>query len=156
MVDESMESAFRRHADELTRFATMLVGPGDAADVVSEAFVSLFGAGEVSGLENPRAVLFRVVQRRAVDHVRSSRRRRSRESLYVRRETSPGLVDDGAPGRARAVLSVLSDQQRAVVFLTYWSDLRPVDVADVLGVREGTVRKQLARARKRLREAFDD
>jgi len=54
-----MESAFRRHADELTRFATMLVGSGDAADVVSEAFVSVFGAGDVSRLENPRAVLFR-------------------------------------------------------------------------------------------------
>lgn len=65
-------------------------------------------------------------------------------------------MDDGTPERARAVLSVLSDQQAAVVFLTYWSDLRPVEVADVLGVREGTVRKQLARARKRLREVFDD
>lgn len=152
-----MESAFRRHADELTRFATLLVGPGDAGDVVSEAFVSVFDAGaDSSRLENPRAVLFRAVQRRAVDHVRSARRRRTRESLYVRREPAPGVFDDGGPERARECLSVLSDQQAAVVFLTYWSDLRPVELADVLGVREGTVRKQLARARKRLREVFDE
>ena len=36
-----MESAFRRHADELTHFATLLVGSGDAADVVSTAFDTL-------------------------------------------------------------------------------------------------------------------
>ena len=156
MVDESMESAFRRHADELTRFATLLVGPGDAADVVSEAFVSVFGAGAAHKFQNPRAVLFRAVQRRAVDHVRSTHRRRSRESLHVQREPTPGVMDDGTPARARAVLSVLSDQQRAVVFLTYWCDLRPAEVADVLGVREGTVRKQLARAGRRLREVLDD
>lgn len=156
MVDESMESAFRRHADELTRFATLLVGPGDAADVVSEAFVSVFTVGAVSTMDNPRAVLFRAVQRRAVDHVRSAQRRRSRESLYLRRHSSRGLSDERSPDGARAVLSLLTDQQRAVVFLTYWCDLRPLEVAEMLGVREGTVRKQLARARKRLREVFDD
>jgi RNA polymerase sigma-70 factor (ECF subfamily) len=156
MVDESMESAFRRHADELTRFATLLVGPGDAADVVSEAFVSVFAGGSVSSFEHPRAVLFRAVQRRAVDHVRSAQRRRARESSYVRRQPRSGPEDDRSPDEARTVLAVLTDQQRAVVFLTYWCDLRPIEVAEVLGVREDTVRKQLARARRRLREVFDE
>jgi DNA-directed RNA polymerase specialized sigma24 family protein len=42
------------------------------------------------------------------------------------------------------------------VFLTYWADQTPADIAEVLDVSEGTVRKQLARARARLREVLDD
>ena len=55
-----------------------------------------------------------------------------------------------------ASLAALSPQQRAVVHLTYWEDLTPHAVAARLGVSDGTVRRQLARARKRLREVLDD
>ena len=52
-------------------------------------------------------------------------------------------------------MASLSEQQRAVVFLTYWEDLAPAQVADLLGVSDGTVRKQLARARDQLRRILD-
>ena len=45
-------------------------------------------------------------------------------------------------------------QQRAVTYLTYWHDLSVAQVAETLGVRDGTVRRQLARARSRLRGAL--
>ena len=48
----------------------------------------------------------------------------------------------------------LSVQQRAVTYLTYWHDLSVAQVAEILGVRDGTVRRQLARARARLRGAL--
>lgn len=57
------------------------------------------------------------------------------------------------PEVARAV-AALSPQQRAVVFLTYWDDLDAITVADLLGVSAGTVRKQLGRARGRLRKVL--
>lgn len=50
-----------------------------------------------------------------------------------------------------AAVDGLSAQQRAVIVLTYWQDLEPKAVAELLGVSEGTVRKQLARARQKLR-----
>ena len=40
----------------------------------------------------------------------------------------------------------LSVRQRAVIVLTYWADLAPADVADRLGISEGSVRRHLARA----------
>jgi len=52
---------------------------------------------------------------------------------------------------AHRALSELSPQQRAVVYLTYWDDLTPAQIAVLLDVAEGTVRKQLARAREALR-----
>lgn len=51
-----------------------------------------------------------------------------------------------------SALDQLSPQQRAIVVLTYWMDLDPTAIAEVLDVSDGAVRKQLARARARLRE----
>jgi RNA polymerase sigma factor (sigma-70 family) len=49
-------------------------------------------------------------------------------------------------------LSSLSIQQRAVIVCAYWLDLDPARTAELLGVSEGSVRKQLARARAHLKE----
>ena len=51
---------------------------------------------------------------------------------------------------------LLSVQQRAVIVLTYWDDLKPASIAELLGVSEGSVKRQLARARSRLKETLHD
>ena len=63
-------------------------------------------------------------------------------------------VSGGPDVDVRAALTELSPQQRAVVFLTYWEDRSIPDVAAVLDVTEGTVRRQLARAKDRLRKVL--
>ena len=62
-------------------------------------------------------------------------------------------MPEAQPEVAEAV-SRLSPQQRAVVFLTYWNDLDVAGIAALLGVGEGTVRKQLDRGRSKLREVL--
>jgi DNA-directed RNA polymerase specialized sigma24 family protein len=42
-----------------------------------------------------------------------------------------------------------------VIFLTYWEDQSPAQIAALLAVSEGAVRKQLARARDHLRRILD-
>ena len=63
------------------------------------------------------------------------------------------LVDD-EPDESVQALEELSVQQRAVTYLTYWQDMSVAEVAEALGVGDGTVRRQLARARSRLRGAL--
>lgn len=157
MVAESLEAAYRLHAAELIRFATAMVGPDDASDVVTDAMLRVFdGRANHDNITNERAFLFRAVHRRLIDHERSKQRRRRRDLEFERRRSTLD-GDDGPAGAidARAALAVLSMQQRTVVFLTYWCDHTAADVARVLEVSEGTVRKQLARARARLREVLD-
>lgn len=55
-----------------------------------------------------------------------------------------------------AAVENLSPQQRAVIALTYWRDLPVAEVAEILDISDGAVRKQLARARARLREVLDE
>jgi RNA polymerase sigma factor (sigma-70 family) len=151
VVDDDV-AIYRRHADELIRYATALVGPHDAADVVTDGVLAAFASSGWSTVMNPRAYLYRAVYSRAVSMRRSDLRRARREaavSLPDRVEPSPSSTD------AHRALVKLSPQQRAVVYFTYWDDLLPSQIAELLDVSEGTVRKQLARARDHLRRILD-
>ena len=157
MTATRLEEAYRAHADELVRYATAMVGPEHAGDVVTDAFLTVFD--DDRDVEHLRAYLFRAVYHRCVDLGRSRDRRRAREERdaheRLRLAPPPGVVESQIAIDARRALSVLTDQQRAAVFLTYWCDLPPGEVADLLGVRSGTVKKQLSRARSKLKEVLD-
>lgn len=138
-------------APELVRFATGIVGPADAPDVVADAFVRLLGTPVWSDSSNHRALLYRRVWFDAKSWLRASDRRRRREAKAI--EGTTVEFPEWEPEISRAVTQ-LTPQQRAVVFLTYWSDMTPGAIAELLDVSEGTVRKQLARARDRLRSVL--
>jgi len=145
---------YRRHSAELIRYATALVGPADAADVVTDAVLAAFVAPSWRDVANRRAYLYRAVLHHASSFHRSTSRRRRREQVAAARvpahhDPPPDSID------AHRALAALSEQQRAVTYLTYWEDLAPDRIADLLGVAEGTVRKQLARARDHLRRILD-
>lgn len=145
---------YARHAVELTRFATALVGPDDAADVVADAMVSVLRSGRLSAVDNQRAYLFRAVFNEAANTVRSRRRRSRREHVAATPEFADGPEVDGVDVVRR--LSMLSARQRAVVFLTYWADLTAPGCAQMLGCSTRTVERELAGARRLLERTWDE
>ena len=154
VIEVGSEAGFyAAYRTELVRFATALVGSADAADVVSDAVLSLLKSGQLREADEPRALMYRAVVARANSMHRSVFRRRARE----RRFAQSVIVEDPElrPDVLEAVIG-LSPQQRACVYLTYWEDLSVTDVAGRLDLGAGTVKRYLARARARLREVLDD
>lgn len=146
-----LTSCFEKNADALTRFAATMVGSDDADDVVSDAIVGVLRSSPAH-VDDMTAYLYRAVANAAKKHWRSLSRRERREHATAQTD----LVDVAfADPAIAASLMALSPQQRAVVHLTYWEDLTPPMVAIRLGVSDGTVRRQLARARSRLSEVLD-
>ncbi len=143
---------YTEHRRELMRFATTLVGPSDAADVVSEATESLLRSDSLSEAENPRALLHRAVHNKARSYQRSVIRRRRREQTFGQELVVE--LPDLRPDVVAAVVG-LSRQQKACVYLTYWHDLAPTEVGAWLGIGVGSVKRHLARARANLREVLD-
>ena len=144
---------YERFGDDLIRFATSLVGASDAQDVVSRAMVKLIANRALRDASNPQALLFRTAFNEAKSMQRSAFRRRRRERSTAR---SVLVVDpDLRPEVVHAVLG-LSPQQRACIWLTFWADLPVREVAEYLGVSEGTVKQHLSRARARLKEVIDE
>lgn len=144
---------YRRHANELTRYASVLVGPDDAQDVVSAAFTRCLTSKQWAEVADRRAYLFRSVSNEAKNLRRAAARRHRRETAAPQ----DAMVEVRTPRPdVRAAIEELSVRQRAVVFLTYWHDMTDAMVADHLGIGAGSVRRHLARARTKLREALDE
>ena len=140
---------YERHAPELMRFAVSLVGPSDADDVVASAVVDAISARRWRSIENKRAYLFRAVVNEARSLHRGRARRERRERLVQSRTVLELEVTDPLVMRC---LNSLSVRQRAVVHLTYWADLAPRQVAELLDTSLRTVERDLAAARARLKE----
>lgn len=152
-MDERDAEFLEKHADELTRFATAVVGPSKAPDVVSGAFLHCVVSKRWPTVSDRRAYLYRAVLNEALATRRSLTRRRQRDRHAILAEP----VSYDAPSyEVLDAVARLSVRQRAVVVLTYWLDLEPVSVAGLLGISEGAVRRHLARARAHLKEYLDD
>lgn len=151
-VEEPLvETHWRAHGDALLRLASALVGPSDAPDVAVDAFLRAASRTAELDPEATRAYLQRAVINRAHDLHRSRGRRWRRDLAAV----GPAVTRDADPHvDVRRAVSELSLAQRTVVYLVYWEDRTERDVAAVLGVSPGTVRRHLIRARDRLRKAL--
>jgi RNA polymerase sigma factor (sigma-70 family) len=138
---------FETYGVELTRFATSLVGPSDAQDVVSDALVASMWSSGWEKVDNQRAYLYRAIASQARMNHRSSVRRREREV----KAANPAVVADGQVGvDVWEALEHLDVMDRAVLFLTYWEDLTETECGERLGVSERTVRRHLGRGRRKL------
>lgn len=150
---QSVGGLYAQHKVDLVRFATVLVGPSDAPDAVSDAMVSLLEGDTLNLAEHPKALMYRAVLTKARSMQRSGFRRRARERKVAERV---GKQDPEIRPEILLAVARLSTRQRACVFLTYWEDLSVSDVAQRLGISDGSVKKHLARARSQLREALDE
>lgn len=145
----SRAEVYEKYADDLIRFATGLVGPSDASDVVAAAVVRALWAPAWSSVKNQRSYLYKAVLNEVRMRHRATMRRRVRElraldhpPVHYSPEIRPDVLE--AVGR-------LTPRQRAVVFLVYWEDQTPAQVARHLGLSEGTTHRHLRRAESRLR-----
>ena len=130
----------------LCRTAYLLTGSHQTAeDVVQSALVKVFVQwGRVRRAEFPDAYVRRMV----VNEWSSSRRRRWTREVVVQDldrfvpvpvEAGP---EDAVVGHQEmaAALASLTKRQRAVVVLRYYDGLSEAEIADVLGIRPGTVK----------------
>lgn len=154
MVRPDDGEVYRKHADDLMSLATSLVAPSAAADVVSAAVARTIGSKGWDEVEDRYAYWVRAVVNEAKSSYRSAMRRTIREEAVSRRNAPIDVEDCDSYPEVLTAVAALSLQQRTVIYFAYWRDLAPAEIAGVLGVSEGTVRRQLARARSKLRRTL--
>jgi RNA polymerase sigma-70 factor (ECF subfamily) len=142
-VDGNAE-VYLKHRDDLHRYATSLVGSSRAEDVVSTVVLRAMRRRPLSQIENPFAYLMKAV----LNEARSVWRRTTHVAIE---EMELGQVPYEVVETLDAVLK-LPVRQRAAVYLFYWEDRPIVEIAELMGIGPGTVKRYLHNARKRLKE----
>jgi RNA polymerase sigma factor (sigma-70 family) len=153
MTWEAEEELYRQLGSRMVALASVTVGPSAAADVVSQTVEELLKRGRWAKADDPAAYAMRAVVFTSRSYVRGESRRRGREDRSLAGERSPVEFTNADPP-AMEILRSLSAQQRAIAYLTYWEDLAPQVIAKLLNISEGSVKRQLARARSNLRKAL--
>ena len=149
VVDIRDEELYVKHADELVRFATTLVGPSAAEDVVANAVVRSMTASTWQAVTEPRAYLFRAVFNEARTLERSNGRRLRRESFAAGTEV---MDQPKVSIEVRDAMSRLSLAERSVLYLAYWHELTVEQIAATLKLSRRTTERALAEARRSLEE----
>lgn len=148
-------AVYEANAGHLIRLATVLVGPDDAADLVADAVLRAVTSTLWSRVDSHAGYLTRVTVNLAHDRKSQNVHRIDREARSTRLSGTTAVQEpDGNVERVivvRAALGSLSAGQLAVIHLHYWEDMTLAQVAEHLGLREGTVRRQLDRAKHHLR-----
>jgi RNA polymerase sigma-70 factor, ECF subfamily len=137
----------------------------DAADVLQDVFVKIFRKiGQFQGESSLKTWIYRIAIHEASNHRRSWLRRFRREpvSLDARPAESPGppsredtpyqaLEKIERQAQVRRALASLAPPYRAVVVLREIDGMSYEEIAQVLGVAEGTVKSRLVRGRELLK-----
>jgi RNA polymerase sigma-70 factor (ECF subfamily) len=162
--DDALGEIYDQFSSFVFGLAQRVIGDARAAeDVSQEVFLHLWEHPEAfePGRGSLRTWLGTLAHRRAVDHVRreEARRRRAQREAQ-RRPTYIPDVEEMATAMVRAervrnALDVLPDEQRRCIQLAYFGGKTYRQVAEVLGIPEGTAKSRLRLGLKRIAEALE-
>jgi RNA polymerase sigma-70 factor (ECF subfamily) len=148
-----------RNSARMFRVAySMLRNAHDAEDAVQEAFLKLFRTDGWRRMESERAFLARTVWRVALDRVAS---RNSAEDVAELEIAASGATpeEDAAGGDERQLLRQMIDrlpeELRRPLVLSAIEEMTSTEVAEVMGIPEGTVRTRVMRAKAELKKRFE-
>jgi RNA polymerase sigma factor (sigma-70 family) len=161
---EAFEAFYRRHVESITRFlARRVADPHTVADLVAEVFVAVLDTAHTyrPGRGSEIAWLYGVAR----NTLSAERQRRFKESRLAGRLQGRRLLESDdvarlveridAESRARRAFEAMAGLpagERAVLELVALDQLTVTEAAAALGIRQGTARVRLHRARNTLKD----
>jgi RNA polymerase sigma-70 factor (ECF subfamily) len=147
LVEQHSQFVFRI-ALAITRHAS------DAEDVVQETFLQVYRGDRWKRIEDERGYLARVAWRLAV---RQQRPRKREQELLVEQQSRQANPEESAMDRQleswlHERIGALPEKLRQPLALLAVGDLKLVEIAEMLGLPEGTVRRRVYTARQKLRQ----
>jgi RNA polymerase sigma-70 factor (ECF subfamily) len=166
----AFERLVRNHERNVFRLLYRMLGSREEAeDAAQEAFLSLHRHGHRFRRESRFSTfLYRVAANAALNRRRSLGRARAREIELAQRHASGAQIhvtprdpEDATHGaevqiRVQEALQQLPDELRVAVVLYDIEGQSYKDIAEILGIPEGTVKSRIHRARLGLRERLKE
>jgi RNA polymerase sigma-70 factor (ECF subfamily) len=164
-LGEVLVRAFNELRDELIGTLFYLLGNrDDAQDAAQETFMKCWRLqGDLAGVQNLRAFLFRVAMNTATDMRRSAWRRKARsmgeEEMYAAPATNAGVDDvmqQEQLDRLRQAIRALRPEEQEIFLLRQNGELTYEQIAEIRSMPVGTVKTQMRSALQKLRKILED
>ncbi len=147
------EQLYRTHAGAVRAYAIRRA-PSDAVadDVVSDVFLVVWR--RLDDVPDQPVPWLLAIARRALANRRRSERRAAALTDRLVSVRRPFTASPETGDRLLDALSTLPEPDRELLMLVAWEGLEPSEIAQLLGIRPGTVAVRLHRARGRLASAL--
>jgi RNA polymerase sigma-70 factor, ECF subfamily len=158
--EDALAEVYRRHAGAVFALARRLLSDRTLAEeVVQEVFLRLWNDPDRFDPDRGslRSYLLAQCHGRSVDLIRSESSRRRREEREVTLTAEGGydlehqVWDMAVADRVKGTLQALPAGEREAILLAYFGGHTYKEVADLLGMPEGTVKSRIRAGLKRMR-----
>ncbi len=159
--EEAMTSLYVAYESKIYAYAIKKLNDSQAAaDIVHEVMMAAWkGAGKFQGRSKVKSWLFGIAHNKIVDYIR-------KDSRYDSDELDEELPDSSSHSSEELMeaaqnrdflafcMEKLSDLHRQVVHLAFIEDLAYGEIADIIGVPEGTVKTRMFHAKQLLKKCL--
>ena len=140
----------------LSTHGSYAYSPKEAQDLTPEMFLRASQAlPRFRGRSSVYTWLYRIAMNTCIDHVRKARTRFDLKQIRVEDSTPlDETLNQEIGERIREAIEMLPPKQRQVFVLRYRRGLALQEIADAVGRRLGTVKRQLFDATRKMREGL--
>jgi RNA polymerase sigma-70 factor, ECF subfamily len=152
VLEQTFEQVVAAHQARVLAVCRRVLGhTGDAEEATQDTFMKLHRHWEqIEG--DPGPWLYRTAVNTALDRKRTPRRSETLSELTDHHPNPAQLAEIRQRwARVKSALAALPERERAAIVLRDIEGYSTAEVAEALGITEGTVRSQIAAARLKLR-----
>lgn len=149
-----MHQVYKQCSHQVYHLMVRMVGRQDAEDLTQQTFLQAYrNLGQFKGQAKLDTWIYRIATNEALQYLRRRGRQTTQSLNNEPPDRNQDCVEQAENSRLlETALAGLEPELRAVLMLKEQSALSYNEIADTLGIPEGTVGSRLNRARKRLRE----
>ena len=126
-----------------------------AYDLVSEAFIK-FSQTVCKDPRSPVAFLYRIAINQHIDSYRRQQARPEDSNTELTEASADKTLPDDEKEWLRRLIKKLPENEQNLLLMRYWIGLTHREIAESMGLPEGTVRRQAAASLKNLRQHWQE
>ena len=142
------------------RFAESILGnTQDAEDAVQDCYIRLWERTKKEDIRNPEAYMMQAVRNASLDQLRKNRPEQLDELYWENKVRTPDvwqqIMHKEQAAQLQQLMQLLSERQRTVFYLRDMEGYELSEIETLMGISNEAVRAHLSRARKLLRELYN-
>lgn len=149
------DELYRKHVDAVYGFLMFKLRDAPVAeDLLQETFLAVYqNLAKIEKTASPKAWILSVAQHKMVDYLRKNR---SRVLPSSGEHSSSASAEPLSTLFLREILEQLEGVDQSVIYGLYVEDLSYKELAQILGIPEGTLKSKAHYARKKLRPWLEE